>query len=255
LWDHYGGSVESGWIRWLLERYEIPFDVVYPQELDAGNLNAKYDVLIFPTEAIPDRDGRGFAAPANLPAEYRERVGEVTIARTIPQLKGFVERGGSLVAIGSSTSVAKHFGLPVSNALVARESDGTLRPLPRGVFYVPGSVLRVSVDNSTPLAYGFDRQADMFFDDSPAFTLEPGAAADGVKVVAWYETDAPLRSGWAWGQSFLKGSAAVVDAPLGQGRVLLFGPEITFRAQSHGTFKFLFNSIYFGAATPIPLHR
>ena len=67
LWDRYGGSVESGWIRWLLERYEFPFDVVYPQTLDAGNLRAKYDVLIFPTEAIPDADGRVVPPPANLP--------------------------------------------------------------------------------------------------------------------------------------------------------------------------------------------
>jgi hypothetical protein len=68
--------------------------------------------------------------------------------------------------------------------------------------------------------------------------------------VAWYDTETPLRSGWAWGQASLKGSAAVVDAPLGSGRVLLFGPEITFRAQSHGTFKFLFNGIYYGSAAP-----
>ncbi|MGA1416939.1 MAG: M14 family metallopeptidase, partial [Gemmatimonadaceae bacterium] len=44
LWDRYGGSMPSGWTRWLLEQYEFPFDVVYPQQLDAGNLNAKYDV-------------------------------------------------------------------------------------------------------------------------------------------------------------------------------------------------------------------
>jgi hypothetical protein len=44
----------------------------------------------------------------------------------------------------------------------------------------------------------------------------------------------------------------VVDAQLGRGRVMLFGPEITFRAQSHGTFKFLFNAIYYGKAVPSP---
>ena len=109
LWDRYGGSVESGWIRWLLERYEFPFDVVYPQTLDAGNLNAKYDVLIFPTDAIPERDGREAQPPADLPAEYRDRVGSVTVARTIPQLKAFVEQGGTVLAIGSSTSARAAF--------------------------------------------------------------------------------------------------------------------------------------------------
>jgi zinc carboxypeptidase len=251
LWDRYGGSVESGWIRWLLERYEFPFDVVYPQTLDAGNLHAKYDVMIFPTDAIPERDGSEAQPPADLPDEYRDRTGTVTVARTIPQLKVFVEQGGTVLAIGSSTSLAKHFGIPVTSALVSKSADGSTQPLPRSKFYVPGSVLRVSVDNMTPLAYGFGHQVDVFFDDSPAFTLGPNAVASGVTPVAWYDSDSPLRSGWAWGQSYLKGSAAIVDAPFGKGRVLLFGPEITFRAQSHGTFKFLFNGIYYAGLTSV----
>ena len=69
-----------------------------------------------------------------------------------------------------------------------------------------------------------------------------------VRRVAWFASASPLRSGWAWGQRYLEGGVAVVDAQLGRGRVLLFGPEITFRAQSHGTFKFLFNAIYYGKA-------
>ena len=250
LWDRYGGSVESGWIRWLLERYEFPFEIVYAQTLDAGNLNAKFDVLIFPTDAIPARDRTASAAPANVPAEYRAHLGSITIARTIPALKTFVEQGGTLIAIGSSTSVAGHFGLPVSSALVERAADGSSQPLPRSKFYVPGSLLRVSVDNTIPVAFGVDPQVDVFVDESPAFALGPNASSAGVKRVAWYETASPLRSGWAWGQSYLKGGAAAVDAPLGKGRVLLFGPEITFRAQAHGTFKFLFNGIYYDGAAP-----
>ncbi|HKC56264.1 MAG TPA: M14 metallopeptidase family protein [Vicinamibacterales bacterium] len=240
LWDRYGGSVESGWIRWLLERYEFPFEVVYPPALDEGDLKAKFDVLIFPTGAIPARDAEAPAPPANVPDEYRGRIGAVTVARTVPALKAFVDAGGTLIAIGSSTTVARHFGLPVSGAI----------DLPRSKFYVPGSILRASVDTTSPLAFGLEPQADVFFDDSPAFALGPEATGAGVRRVAWYDTETPLRSGWAWGQASLKGSAAVVDAPLGSGRVLLFGPEITFRAQSHGTFKFLFNGIYYGSAAP-----
>jgi hypothetical protein len=66
----------------------------------------------------------------------------------------------------------------------------------------------------------------------------------GVKTVAWFASKEPLRSGWAWGQHYLEGGAAAIEAALGKGKVLLFGPEITFRAQPHGTFKFLFNGIY-----------
>ena len=85
----------------------------------------------------------------------------------------------------------------------------------------------------------------MFFDASPAFRLDAGAAA---RRVAWYPNAAPLRSGWALGQRYLNGSAAAIDAPLGRGRVLVFGPEITYRAQPHGTFKFLFNGILYPRA-------
>jgi hypothetical protein len=74
--------------------------------------------------------------------------------------------------------------------------------------------------------------------------LLPEAHARGVRPLVWFDSEKPLRSGWAWGQHYLKGGVAAAEAPLGQGRVLLFGPEITFRAQPHGTFKLLFNAIY-----------
>ena len=69
----------------------------------------------------------------------------------------------------------------------------------------------------------------------------PGAQGG---VVGFFDTEKPLRSGWAWGQEILKDRAGVVDVPLGKGRVVLYGPEILFRAQSYGTFKLLFNAIF-----------
>ncbi len=59
LWDQYGGSMPSGHVRWLLEQFEFDFEVVFPQTLDAGNLNAKYDVLLFPDGGIPENAGGG----------------------------------------------------------------------------------------------------------------------------------------------------------------------------------------------------
>jgi hypothetical protein len=89
----------------------------------------------------------------------------------------------------------------------------------------------------------------IFFDHSPAFRLDPEASI-GRKPVAWFDNAAPLRSGWAWGQQYLDQAVEVVDAPLGKGRLVLLGPEITWRAQPHGTFKFLFNGIYVNATAP-----
>jgi hypothetical protein len=256
LWDRYGGSMPSGWVRFLLEKFEFPFTVVYPGALDAGDLSARFDVLIFPSGGIPARDPRGpvenpFDPTPNaerIPAEYRERLGSVTIAKTVPQLRRFLEAGGTVLSVGTSTNVAYHAGLPIVNALTEKLPDGTERALPREKLYIPGSILRVRVDNTNPLAYGLNDRLDVFFDNSPVFRLRPESALAGVKPVAWFDTDKPLKSGWAWGQKYLQDGVAVVDAPVGKGRLFLFGPEITFRAQPHGTFKFLFNGIYYGSA-------
>ncbi|MGE0132056.1 MAG: M14 metallopeptidase family protein [Blastocatellales bacterium] len=262
LWDRYGGSMPSGWTRWLLEQFEFPFTVVYPQTLDAGDLINKFDVIVFVTGAIPARDargGRGGAGEApfpraprteGVPEEFRGWLGNVTVAKTAPQLKAFIEAGGTVLTIGSSTNLGYLLDLPMANALMEKTASGDERPLNRDKYYIPGSVLQVSVDNSNPLAYGMPEKVDVFFDNSPVFRLKPEAALKGVKPVAWFDSDKPLRSGWAWGQKYLQDGVAVIEAQVGKGKLYMYGPEINFRAQPHGTFKFLFNGIYYGRAEP-----
>ena len=96
----------SGWTRWVLEQYEFPFEVVYPQTLDNKDLNARSTCWCSPRarfrRASGARASRGPRAD-NIPEEYRERTGRITADKTIPRLRKFVEGGGSLVAIGSST--------------------------------------------------------------------------------------------------------------------------------------------------------
>ncbi|HMB81305.1 MAG TPA: hypothetical protein VKI43_14605, partial [Vicinamibacterales bacterium] len=259
LWDQYGGSMPSGWTRWLFEQYEFPFEVVFPGTLDAGNLNAKYDVLVFVDGGIPERDGGaggggGFGGqpPADsIPAEFRNTLGRVTVAKTVPELKKFAENGGTVLTIGSSTALGRHLGLPVRDALVERVA-GVERQLPREKYYIPGSILEARIDNTQPLAFGMGDRAMVFYDESPAFRLQPDAAMKGVKPIAWYDSPTPLRSGWAWGQQYLDQAVSIVEAPVGKGHVVLFGNEVNWRGQPHGTFKLLFNGIYYGSATSTP---
>ncbi len=257
LWDQYGGSMPSGWTRWLLEQYEFDFELVFPATLDAGNLKAKYDVLIFPDGGIPEGAGGGGGfgggagpSPENIPAEFRNRLGRVTIDKTVPQLKKFAEEGGAIIAFGGSATIGRHMGLPIGDHLVEMTSTGVERALPRDKYYIPGSLLKVSVDNTNPLAYGFEKQVDVMFDNSPVMHLGPGAAMNGIKPVAWFAGKESLRSGWAWGQHYLADGVAAAAATVGKGKVFMLGPEITFRAQPHGTFKFLFNGIYYGTSVP-----
>ncbi|HEV2687487.1 MAG TPA: M14 metallopeptidase family protein [Bryobacteraceae bacterium] len=263
LWDQYGGSMPSGWLRWIFEQFEFPFELVYPAALDQGDLASRFDVLVFPSGAMPrsvglsEARGRGGffrqPTPDETPEEYRKMLGRVTVEKTIPQLKKFVESGGTIVTIGDSTGLAQFFGLPVTNGLVERTPEGQERPLPREKFYVPGSVLQVSVDNTNPVAYGMGSTADVFFENSPVFRMAPDAELKSVKPVAWFPTATPLRSGWAWGQGYLEGTVAAAEAPMGEGRVLLLCVEAAFRGQPHGTYKLLFNSIYFGPAKAVTL--
>lgn len=247
LWDQYGGSMESGWTRWILEQFEFPFTRVYAPELDAGSLNARYDVLVFVDGAIPalggtGRGGRGGGAPSpnDVPAEFRSQIGSMTADKTIPQLRVFAEAGGTIVAIGSSAqNLAAQLNLPVENHLV---ENG--QPLPRSKYFVPGSVLTAKVDTRHPLAAGMRERTDFFFDNSPVFRLKPGALETGVRTIAMFDTPTPLHSGWAWGQQDPNGGVLALEAPVGKGRVVLFGPEILQRAQPHGTFKLLFNALY-----------
>jgi hypothetical protein len=262
LWDRYGGSMPSGWTRMLLEQFEFPFKVVYPPELDQGKLREKFDVLVLVDGALGG--GRGMAAirpdvvreqpagdapptgtgaEANIPEEYRGRRGGITKEKTGPHLRKFLEDGGTIFAIGGSTALAGQLEVPVKNHLVTKDDEGKDKSLGRDKFYVPGSVLRIRVDSAHPLAWGMDDVADVMFSSSPVFKLPEGDEAKGLTRIAWFDGKVPLRSGWAWGQEHLDGGVAIAEAPVGQGRLVLCGPQILFRAQPHGTFKLLFNAI------------
>jgi hypothetical protein len=261
LWDQYGGSMDAGWARWILEQFEFKFDRVFAPELDAGNLNAKYDVLIFVGGGLPGAGGGGGrggggaggagggrgAGPSNIPAEYQNQVGSVTAATTMPQIKQFIENGGTVIALDTSaTNLARFLDLPMTNHVVEPSAGGGAAPvaLPQSKFFVPGSVLRAHVDTTSPAAFGMKTDTDFFFDNSQVWKLGPDAAAKGLKPVAWFNSKTPLRSGWAWGQEYLDGGVIAAEAKVGKGRVFLYGAEILQRGQPHGTFKLMFNAIY-----------
>jgi len=240
LWDRYGGSMESGWTRWIMDQFEIPYTVVYASELDAGDLKSKFDVIVFVDGAIPATVGESRPPNAEgIPEKYRYMLKNVD-KTTVGKLKEFAEAGGSIITIGSSTNLAKLLGLPVESALV---EDG--KALPSSKFYVPGSILSVKVDNSLPVAFNSEDHVDVMFDSSPAFKITDPSK---VKPIAWYDSDKPLRSGWAWGQKYLKDAVAMAQADVGKGKLYLFGPEILYRGQSQGTFKFFFNALLLSRA-------
>jgi len=253
LWDTYGGSMSSGWVRLLMEQFHFKASLVYAKDIEAGNLNKKYDVLIFVPGAIPalsGRTGRGNSLitgpdPETIPSEFRGQLGRINEDKSIPELKKFIELGGKVVSIGSSTNLAYHMNLPVRNAIVELGANGIERSLPAEKYYIPGSILSADTDNKIPAAWGMPAKSDIYFDRSPVFKISTEAIASGkVRPILWFSNPAPLRSGWAWGQAYLRDGVTAFEAQVGKGKLYAFGPEITFRAQTHGTFKLLFNQLY-----------
>jgi hypothetical protein len=219
LWDRPGGSMPSGWTRWLLERFEYSFKVVMAEDLAQLGALDNFDVVILVEEAMTAQGMKDL----------------------VPEFRKFLENGGTILAIGSSTSLGKQLGLPLANHLVGPTADGSVEPLPRDKYYIPPSVLRLKVNNAQPLAWGMSQEVDVMFSNSPTFKW--AKEAKGLEQLAWFDSKTPLRSGWALGQHYLEGGTAIVDARVGKGRLALLGPHVLFRGQPHGTFKLVFNGI------------
>lgn len=257
LIDTYGGSMPSGWVRWIMEKYEFSFELVFPQVLEAGNLKANFDVLVFPSDTYTDgRGGRGGGGrfgrreipPESIPEEFRSMLGRVTAAKSVPPVRKFVEEGGTVVALGSASTIGEAMGLPVANKLVETDKDGKTVPLSSDKFYIPGSVLATKFNNKHPIGYGMPTEGFVFFDSSPVFSLNHEATPKLSRLV-WFDSKEPLYAGWALGQSYLEGGEMATEGSVGAGKLVLLGLEATFRATPHATFKLFFNSLYYGSAT------
>ncbi len=264
-----GGNIDEGWTRLALEQFRFPYTSLFDPEIKKGGLNQKYDVILFPNDSTATitgetagaggsagggRGGRGAgaataaatppagaqAAPAaggggggrggNTPPEYRTGLA----ADGVNAIRDFVQKGGILVTLNGSTAFpVDRLGIGVRNVLTGKSSKE---------FWCPGSTLRVEIDNSNPLAYGMPAHALALFLNSPAFEVT-AQNAETYDVPVRYAERNLLESGWLIGEENLARRAAVVSAKLGEGRVVLLGFPAQHRAQTHGTYKLLFNAL------------
>jgi hypothetical protein len=133
--------------------------------------------------------------------------------------------------------------LPVRNVLAGASERG--RAVQTADFNIPGSLLRVYVDQKHPVGYGMPSEIAAFFDGPIAFqTSSPGPDVQR-SVIAWYPDDAKdiLISGYAHGAERLERKAAAVSFTRGKGKIVMFGFRVQHRAQTDGTFQMLFNAI------------
>lgn len=242
LYKPWVASMDEGWTRFLLERYEFPFENLDNAEMKAGSYRGKVDAILLPAvgKDILERgepasaEARRFWEP--LPPPYAGGIG----ADGGEKLAKWVRDGGTLIALDESADYAIDLlALPVTNVL-ARVSQED--------FHVPGSMLRIRLDPTHPISYGLETEEAAYFADSPAFQTSPPSARMERRVVASYPENEKdiLVSGYLKGGERLEKKAAIVEYGVGKGKVVLIGFRPQHRAQPHRTFKILWNALFLG---------
>ena len=235
VYEPWGGNMDAGWTRWVLDQHEFTYTRVRAADIRAGDLRERLDVLVVAemtsAEIIRGLQGR------NIRPEYRGGIGAVGVRH----LRAFVLAGGTIITLGNAATFAiEHLGVPLVN---------TLRDTRRDAFYAPGSLLRAQVDPTHPIGFGMPTTPDVMFVDNGAFAVARNLGTRVAPVVVARYPDEPLlRSGWITGEDRLRGSAAVIEAPAGRGRIILHTFRVQHRGQTWGTFRLLFNSIFYGPA-------
>jgi zinc carboxypeptidase len=245
LYKSWAASMDEGWTRFLLEQYGFEPRTLDNGAVRAGNLAAAFDAIVLASEpkdvmatGRPRRDEGDLRYLADLPPEYAGGLEKEGAAA----LRDYVKAGGTLVALSAATEyVIEELGLPVRNALARVRPDE---------FLSPGSLLRVRVTPAHPVTYGLPAEAAIFQDKPIAFeTALPGPEMERW-VLAAYPDDRRdvLLSGYILGEDRLERRAAAVALTYGKGKVVLLGFRPQHRAQTPGTYPFLFNALWWSVA-------
>jgi hypothetical protein len=248
LYQSWRSNADEGWTRYMLDDLEIPFTTLHNKDFKGDakkktkvNLLAKYDVIVFASEGADIiKDGkrssdspyaRGFSV--STPPEYEGGIGK----EGVEALKAFVEGGGILVTLNQACELAfKEFSPPAQDALGRVD---------RSKFFCPTSILRVKVNNLTPIGYGFGDEAAVMFSRSLGLSTRVPSGDWDRTVVASYPKKDVLLSGWLLGEDQIARKSAVVDTKFKKGHIILIGIRCQHRAQSHGAYKFMLNALLY----------
>jgi hypothetical protein len=224
LYKGYTTSMDEGWTRYVFDTFNINYTSLMDAQVRSGDL--PFDVIVLPS-MTENAIVRG-VTQEDYPDEYKGGIGDAGVEN----LKKFVERGGKLVCWDDSCdALIKRFDLSMKNVL---------NGLRRSEFYNPGSIVRINVDKSSPLAAGEPEDAAAYFINSSAYEISDTSR---VHPIARYADKDALLSGWMLGEKFLNGKTALAEADYGKGKIILFGFRPQHRGQTWGTFQFIFNAL------------
>lgn len=228
---YWGGNMDEGWTRLLLEQFDYAYETVRDNDILGDDLRTRFDVIVLPADGLARMTG-DWDQPEVYPEDYRSGFGQAGVEA----LEAFVESGGTLVTFAEAGDLAiEGFDLPVRNIV-----DG----LPTTEFWAHGSTLRVDVDTSHPLAWGMPSEAlVVYFGANQVYEVERSGSGQRMRRVAEYTSRDILQSGQLDGEEIIADRAAMLSVDHGAGQVVLIGFRTQHRAQTHGTYKFLFNAL------------
>jgi hypothetical protein len=229
VFEPWGGSMDAGWTRWVLEQYGFEFTTLRPSDFHPP-LSSKVDVVVLPDQARLPVAGSPPRGPLR---QVRPEYADVLTAQDLSTFEEFVRAGGTVVCLNNAAAFAiQQFKLPIRNVVAGLRAED---------FFLHGSIVEASVDTTQPVMAGMPEKAALFVDSSPVFETLEGFA--GVVLARYAESGSPLLSGYLVGEKHLQGHAAALDVQLGSGHVLLFGFRPQWRGQPFGTFRVLFNAV------------
>ena len=248
VYSTWGNTQDVGWVRYGLDHFEVPYDLIYKERVKQGNLRGSYDVIVIPTQ------GRGGAKslvfdiePRTKPVDYEKSADFPSLGMygSSPDITGgmglegvlefdkFVNQGGVLLTLGASSFFPTEMG--ITRTVNAAHTSAA--------FYAPGPIVEAEILKPThPIFYGYtDKIVPVRWASGPLLTV-PAEGRNWILARFPGNNDSVL-SGLMRGVAETRGRPAIVDVPVGQGHVVLYATNPCYRWQNMGEFNMLANAI------------
>jgi len=248
VYSTWGNTQEVGWVRHALDKFEVPFDLIFKERVKKGDLRAAYDVIIVPNQSGSGKRLVYDIEPKSRPLAYTKTdrfknlglygesadiTGGMGLAG-VAEFEKFVEAGGLLITLGTASFFPPEFGL------TRRIDAGRTSPQ----FYAPGPIIEAEILRPEhPIFYGYPQKTVPVRYANGPLLLVPEKDREQQMLMRFAGTDKAVLSGLMKGAGELRNRPAIVDVPTGQGRVLLFATNPCYRWQNHGEFNLLFNAV------------
>ncbi len=264
VFSTWGSTQDVGWVRYTLDKYEVPYTLVFKERIRSGDLRSSFDVIVIPSQGGSGKRIVYDIEPRNKPLAYtrtqqfqnlgmygesEDITGGMGLAGVL-ELQKFVEQGGVLITMGSASFLPPDFGL-------TRSVDAS-RTSPQ--FYAPGPIIEAEIlQPASPLFYGYtDKIVPVRYANGPLLQV-PERYREQAVLMRFPGNDKSVLSGLMKNPAEIKGRPAIVNMQVAKGRVLLFATNPCYRWQNLGEFNMLFNAIlnfnHLSTAEPAPAKK